>query len=111
VLVAVFRQVRGTLSDRGTFWLNIGDSYTRQGELSRDAATEVNPAAVLQRNLVSAPRSEAQRIRDAVDACALGRWSGFEECLVVSRRQSWSRAVAARTTRDNSAGSRNLTSP
>ncbi len=36
-LVDVFREVRRTLSDRGTFWLNIGDSYTSGGRTWRDA--------------------------------------------------------------------------
>jgi site-specific DNA-methyltransferase (cytosine-N4-specific) len=35
-LVEVFREVRRTLSDRGTFWLNIGDSYTSGGRTWRD---------------------------------------------------------------------------
>lgn len=30
-LVTIFRQVRRVLSDEGTFWLNIGDGYARNG--------------------------------------------------------------------------------
>lgn len=36
-LVAVFREVRRVLADDGTFWLNIGDSYTSGGRTWRDA--------------------------------------------------------------------------
>jgi len=36
-LTAVFRQVRRTLRDDGTLWLNIGDSYTSGGRTWRDA--------------------------------------------------------------------------
>jgi site-specific DNA-methyltransferase (adenine-specific)/site-specific DNA-methyltransferase (cytosine-N4-specific) len=36
-LVAVFREVRRTLRDDGTLWLNIGDSYTSGGRTWRDA--------------------------------------------------------------------------
>ena len=36
-LVAVFREVRRVLTDDGTFWLNIGDSYTSGGRTWRDA--------------------------------------------------------------------------
>ena len=36
-LVAVFREVRRVLKDDGTFWLNIGDSYTSGGRTWRDA--------------------------------------------------------------------------
>lgn len=36
-LVAVFREVRRTLRKDGTFWLNIGDSYTSGGRTWRDA--------------------------------------------------------------------------
>lgn len=35
-LVAVFREVRRVLSDDGTFWLNIGDSFTSGGRTWRD---------------------------------------------------------------------------
>lgn len=35
-LVAVFREVRRVLTDDGTFWLNIGDSYTSGGRTWRD---------------------------------------------------------------------------
>ena len=34
-LVAVFREVRRTLHDDGTFWLNIGDAYTSGGRTWR----------------------------------------------------------------------------
>ncbi len=34
-LVAVFREVRRVLTDEGTFWLNIGDSYTSGGRTWR----------------------------------------------------------------------------
>jgi site-specific DNA-methyltransferase (adenine-specific)/site-specific DNA-methyltransferase (cytosine-N4-specific) len=34
-LVAVFREVRRTLADDGTFWLNIGDAYTSGGRTWR----------------------------------------------------------------------------
>lgn len=36
-LVAVFREMRRTLADDGTFWLNIGDSYTSGGRTWRQA--------------------------------------------------------------------------
>lgn len=36
-LVSVFREVRRVLADDGTFWLNIGDSYTSGGRTWRDA--------------------------------------------------------------------------
>jgi site-specific DNA-methyltransferase (cytosine-N4-specific) len=36
-LVAIFREVRRTLRDDGTLWLNIGDSYTNGGRTWRDA--------------------------------------------------------------------------
>lgn len=36
-LVKVFREVRRTLKDNGTLWLNIGDSYTSGGRTWRDA--------------------------------------------------------------------------
>lgn len=35
-LVAIFREVRRTLRDDGTLWLNIGDSYTSGGRTWRD---------------------------------------------------------------------------
>ena len=42
-LVAVFREVRRTLRDDGTLWLNIGDSYTSGGRTWRDS-DDKNPA-------------------------------------------------------------------
>ena len=42
-LVAIFREVRRLLTDDGTFWLNIGDSYTSGGRTWRDADKK-NPA-------------------------------------------------------------------
>lgn len=42
-LVTVFREVRRTLRDDGTLWLNIGDSYTSGGRTWRDT-DEKNPA-------------------------------------------------------------------
>lgn len=35
-LVVLFREVRRTLRDDGTFWLNVGDSYTSGGRTWRD---------------------------------------------------------------------------
>lgn len=35
-LVAVFREIRRTLKDDGTIWLNVGDSYTSGGRTWRD---------------------------------------------------------------------------
>lgn len=42
-LVNIFREVRRTLSDDGTVWLNIGDSYTSGNRTWRDADKK-NPA-------------------------------------------------------------------
>jgi site-specific DNA-methyltransferase (adenine-specific)/site-specific DNA-methyltransferase (cytosine-N4-specific) len=42
-LVATFREVRRVLSDDGTFWLNIGDSYTSGNRTWRDTDKK-NPA-------------------------------------------------------------------
>jgi site-specific DNA-methyltransferase (adenine-specific)/site-specific DNA-methyltransferase (cytosine-N4-specific) len=42
-LVAIFREVRRTLSDRGTLWVNLGDAYTSGGRTWRDADKK-NPA-------------------------------------------------------------------
>ena len=45
-LVAVFREVKRTLSDDGTLWLNIGDSYTSGNRTWRDADKK-NPARAM----------------------------------------------------------------
>lgn len=39
-LVLVFREVKRVLANDGTFWLNIGDSYTSGGRTWRDADTK-----------------------------------------------------------------------
>jgi len=45
-LVAVFREVRRTLTDDGTLWLNVGDSYTSGGRTWR-ATDRKNPARAM----------------------------------------------------------------
>jgi site-specific DNA-methyltransferase (cytosine-N4-specific) len=45
-LVAVFRKVRRTLRDDGTFWLNIGDAYTSGGRTWR-APDKKNPGRAM----------------------------------------------------------------
>lgn len=45
-LTNVFREVRRVLSDDGTFWLNIGDSYTSGGRTWRDTDKK-NPARAM----------------------------------------------------------------
>jgi len=42
-LVDLFREIRRTLTDDGTLWLNIGDSFTSGGRTWRDADKK-NPA-------------------------------------------------------------------
>ena len=42
-LVAVFREVRRTLTDDGTIWINIGDTYTSGNRKTRDSDKK-NPA-------------------------------------------------------------------
>jgi DNA modification methylase len=39
-MVAVFREVRRTLTDDGTLWLNIGDSYARAGGWSNNSGLD-----------------------------------------------------------------------
>lgn len=46
-LVGVFREVRRTLTEDGTLWLNIGDSYTSGGRTWRAEDTK-NPARAMQ---------------------------------------------------------------
>lgn len=45
-LVAVFREVRRVLSDDGTVWLNLGDSYARNPRRGGDGSTGKNPHSV-----------------------------------------------------------------
>lgn len=46
-LTAVFREVRRTLTDDGTLWLNIGDAYTSGGRTWR-ATDKKNPARAME---------------------------------------------------------------
>lgn len=64
-LTAVFRQVRRTLRDDGTLWLNIGDSYTSGGRTWRDVDAKnaargmdyraPTPAGLKRKDLVGVP--------------------------------------------------------
>jgi site-specific DNA-methyltransferase (adenine-specific)/site-specific DNA-methyltransferase (cytosine-N4-specific) len=49
-LTAVFREVRRTLTDEGTLWLNLGDSYTSGGRTWR-ATDAKNPARAMEYRL------------------------------------------------------------
>jgi site-specific DNA-methyltransferase (adenine-specific)/site-specific DNA-methyltransferase (cytosine-N4-specific) len=61
-LVAVFREVRRTLNDRGTFWLNIGDSYTSGGRTWRDSDEKLAARGMSYR----APTPEGLKPKDLI---------------------------------------------
>lgn len=61
-LVRLFREVRRTLSDDGTLWLNIGDSYTSGGRTWRDADAKNKGRAMEYR----APTPEGLKPKDLI---------------------------------------------
>lgn len=61
-LVSVFRQVRRVLADDGTFWLNIGDSYTSGGRTWRDSDKKNRARAMSYR----APTPEGLKPKDLI---------------------------------------------
>ncbi len=61
-LVEVFQEVRRTLDDRGTFWLNIGDSYTSGGRTWRDADKKLAARGMSYR----APTPEGLKPKDLI---------------------------------------------
>ena len=61
-LVAIFREVRRTLRDDGTLWLNIGDSYTSGGRTWRDADDKNKGRAMSYR----APTPEGLKPKDLI---------------------------------------------
>ncbi|APZ43893.1 site-specific DNA-methyltransferase [Acidihalobacter ferrooxydans] len=61
-LVRLFREVRRTLSDEGTLWLNIGDSYTSGGRTWRDADAKNKGRAMDYR----APTPEGLKPKDLI---------------------------------------------
>lgn len=61
-LVAIFREVRRTLRDDGTLWLNIGDSYTSGGRTWRDADEKNKGRAMSYR----APTPEGLKPKDLI---------------------------------------------
>lgn len=61
-LVAVFREVRRVLTDDGTFWLNIGDSYTSGGRTWRGADAKNKGRAMDYR----APTPEGLKPKDLI---------------------------------------------
>jgi len=61
-LVRLFREVRRTLADDGTLWLNIGDSYTSGGRTWRDADAKNKGRAMDYR----APTPEGLKPKDLV---------------------------------------------
>ena len=61
-LVRLFREVRRTLADDGTLWLNIGDSYTSGGRTWRDAVAKNKGRAMNYR----APTPEGLKPKDLI---------------------------------------------
>lgn len=61
-LVRLFREVRRTLADDGTLWLNIGDSYTSGGRTWRDADAKNKGRAMSYR----APTPEGLKPKDLI---------------------------------------------
>jgi site-specific DNA-methyltransferase (cytosine-N4-specific) len=61
-LVILFREARRTLSDDGTLWLNIGDSYTSGGRTWRDADSKNKGRAMGYR----APTPEGLKPKDLI---------------------------------------------
>lgn len=61
-LVLLFREARRTLSDDGTLWLNIGDSYTSGGRTWRDADSKNKGRAMGYR----APTPEGLKPKDLI---------------------------------------------
>ncbi|MBX7221807.1 MAG: site-specific DNA-methyltransferase [Blastocatellia bacterium] len=61
-LVLLFREARRTLADDGTFWLNIGDSYTSGGRTWRDADAKNKGRAMEYR----APTPEGLKPKDLI---------------------------------------------
>jgi len=61
-LVAIFEQVRRTMRDDGTLWLNIGDSYTAGGRTWR-APDKKNPARAMN---VRPPTPEGLKAKDLI---------------------------------------------
>ncbi|NYT66114.1 site-specific DNA-methyltransferase [Alcaligenaceae bacterium] len=61
-LVSLFREVRRTLADDGTLWLNIGDSYTSGGRTWRDADAKNKGRAMDYR----APTPEGLKPKDLI---------------------------------------------
>lgn len=61
-LVEVFREMRRTLRDDGTFWLNIGDSYTSGGRTWRDSDSKLAARGMSYR----APTPEGLKPKDLI---------------------------------------------
>lgn len=61
-LVSLFREVKRTLSEDGTLWLNIGDSYTSGGRTWRDADVKNKGRAMSYR----APTPEGLKPKDLI---------------------------------------------
>ena len=68
VMVEVFREVRRVLSDRGTLWLNLGDSYASSGGHTRSGTTTalVGRAVIRQQNALTTRTPEGLKAKDMV---------------------------------------------
>ena len=65
-LVAIFREVRRTLTDDGTLWLNVGDGYARNGGVGRHGpnARVGNTRKLIQRRNCKVPDCWGLKDRD-----------------------------------------------
>ena len=80
-LVGIFREVRRVLTDDGTFWLNVGDGYARNGGTGNCGpnAQVGNTKKLIQRRNCTVPDCWDERPRSDVVAmasgvCAASRW-------------------------------------
>ena len=65
-MVAVFREVRRVLRDDGTLWLNLGDSYARNGGESGGENRELLHMDGAQRRMTSIPEGSGLKPKDLV---------------------------------------------
>lgn len=65
-LVDVFREVHRTLTDDGTLWLNLGDSYYNNFGGGSDSMTTGNATAVRQRGRHNVPKHDTLKVKDLI---------------------------------------------
>ncbi len=95
-LVAIFREVRRVLRDDGTFWLNVGDGYARNGGTGNHGPNAVvgNTRKLIQKRNCSVPECWGLKDRDLMGMPWRVAFALQEDGWILRSRITWIKKTA-----------------